>query len=302
MLLNERAQVWIKAARPQTLFLSLAGVIVGSALAYYYNDFSWKVFILALLTASSLQILSNFANDYGDGVKGTDQNRIGPERGVQSGKISPLQMKRAVILFSIIAFIFGLALVYVGCYENLVATLSFIIVGILAIAAALKYTIGKSAYGYKGYADIFVFIFFGLVSVCGTFYLHTNHFVFHALLPAASMGFLSTAVLNINNLRDEETDKLAGKNTLVVKMGYKNGITYQFILLISAFFSSLLFTIMHYVSPWQFLFVLPFVFLFYSYHNARKIENKSLWNNELKKTALLSFAYSILFFLGIIFR
>ena len=215
---------WIEAARVRTLPLSVSGIIVGSFYAMSQAMFNWKIVIFSLLTTLGLQILSNFANDYGDGVKGTDnEDRVGPKRALQSGTISPQQMKTAIIITSLITLVFALLLIYFSFKESyLWYSLFFLVLGILAIASAIRYTVGNQAYGYKGYGDIFVFIFFGLVSTFGVYFMFSKEIDWLLLLPATAIGFLSVGVLNLNNMRDEESDRKVGKNTVVVKIGGVN--------------------------------------------------------------------------------
>lgn len=231
---------WLQAARLRTLPLSLSGIIMGSFIAKWRISedggfWDWKIFVLALLVTLLYQILSNFANDYGDGVKGTDKNRIGEaeQRAVASGKITANQMKNAVILFSILAFLATLALLYFAFFkENLMQEFwIFMGLGIACILAAIGYTVGKKPYGYLGLGDIFVFIFFGLVSVCGSYFLFTKTFSWDILLPATAIGMLSVAVLNLNNMRDIESDALSGKKTLALRLGFKKAMVYEIILL-----------------------------------------------------------------------
>ena len=213
----------ISAARLRTLPLSVAGIITGSAIARREDveGFRNDIFVLALLTTILFQILSNFANDYGDGVKGTDNDqRLGPKRALQSGAITRSELKRVVIITAALSFLSAIALIYAAFgLENLGYVLFFLILGALCIVAAIKYTVGKSAYGYRGLGDVFVFVFFGLVSVVGSYFLYRQALPAYIFLPATAIGLLSVAVLNLNNMRDYENDKQSGKHTLVVKMG-----------------------------------------------------------------------------------
>ena len=229
---------WIKAARLRTLPLSMSGIILGSFIAKWRiteqgGTWDWKIFALAILVTLLYQILSNFANDYGDGIKGTDKNRIGEaeQRAVASGKITANQMKNAVILFAILSCIATFALLYFAFFTVHLMKEFYIFVGlgIACILAAIGYTVGKKPYGYMGLGDIFVFIFFGLVSVCGSYFLFTKNFDLDMLLPATAVGMLSAAVLNLNNMRDIESDALSGKNTLALRLGFKmmNGLHTQ---------------------------------------------------------------------------
>ena len=235
---------WIQAARLRTLPLSVSGIIVGSAYANFQGFSDWRIVVLALLTTLGLQVLSNYANDYGDGIKGTDANRIGEKRLVAAGIITAEQMKKAVIITAILTFIIALLLIYVAFgKENFALSLIFILLGIGSIGAAIKYTVGKSAYGYSGFGDLFVFIFFGLVSVVGSNFLFTHFIDWKLFLPATAIGLLSVAVLNLNNMRDIENDKIAGKNTLVVKMGLNWAKNYHQIIIVIGMLSFITFSI-----------------------------------------------------------
>ena len=212
---------WIKAARLRTLPLSMSGIIMGSFIARWRilengGTWDWKIFAMAILVTLLYQILSNFANDYGDGIKGTDKLRgnEAEQRAVASGKISANQMRNAVILFAILSLIATVALLYLAFYPDFMKEFwTFVGLGIACILAAIGYTVGKKPYGYLGLGDIFVFVFFGLVSVCGSYFLFTKTFDWDILIPATAVGMLSTAVLNLNNMRDIESDALSGKNT-----------------------------------------------------------------------------------------
>ena len=223
---------WIEAFRLRTLPLALSNTIIGSCLAAADDKFRWSVFGLAALTTVLLQIMSNMANDYGDFVNGKDTaERIGPKRMVQSGEITPKTMLRGIIVIGILCAVSGVSLILIGTAGmDITNLLIFSILGLAAIAAAIKYTVGKNPYGYRGLGDIFVFIFFGLVGVIGTYFLHTQAFRIDLILPASAIGFLSVGVLNMNNMRDYEQDKKAGKRTIVVAMGEKNAAYYHLFL------------------------------------------------------------------------
>ena len=231
---------WIQAARLRTLPLSMSGIIMGSFIARWRilengGTWDWQIFAMALLVTLLYQILSNFANDYGDGIKGTDKLRINEaeQRAVASGRITPNQMKNAVILFAVLSLIATVALLYLAFFrENLMNEFyTFVGLGIACILAAIGYTVGKKPYGYLGLGDIFVFVFFGLVSVCGSYFLFTKIFHWDLLLPATTIGMLSAAVLNLNNMRDIESDALSGKKTLALRMGYRYAMVYEIVLL-----------------------------------------------------------------------
>ena len=291
---------YIQAARLRTLPLSISGIIVGSFLAFANDFFDWKIFILAILTTIGFQILSNFANDYGDGVKGTDNDdRVGPKRALQSGAISPKQMLNAIKITGVITLLIALLLIYVSFgKENFGYSVVFFFLGIASIAAAIKYTMGKNAYGYSGLGDVFVFLFFGLLSVCGSYFLYTKHIDYMIFLPAISIGLLSAGVLNLNNMRDRESDAKANKNTLVVKIGATSAKNYHYFLLIGAFICALIYVDERYISLKSFLFVIAFIPIFKHLFTVFKNKNPKELDPELKKLALSTFLFAILFGLG----
>lgn len=293
-------KAFIKAARLRTLPLSLSGIIVGSFLAYANGYFDWKICSLALLTTIGFQILSNFANDYGDGVKGTDnKDRIGPTRALQSGEITPKQMLNVIKITGVITFIIALLLIYNSFgKEHLIYVFLFLIFGIASIIAAIKYTMGKKAYGYSGYGDVFVFIFFGWLSVAGSYFLYTKQLDFTIFLPATTVGLLSVGVLNLNNMRDRESDAKVNKNTLVVKIGEEFAKYYHYYLIIGAFLFALLYVIWHYKSPKQLLFLIAFIPIFKHLYTVYKNTDAKKLDPELKKLALSTFLFSLLFGLG----
>lgn len=293
-------KTFVNAARLRTLPLSLSGIIVGSFLAYANGFFDWKICVLALITTIGFQVLSNFANDYGDGVKGTDNaNRIGPKRALQTGDISPNQMLNAIKITSFITFVIALLLIYISFgKEYLSYFFLFLVFGIASIAAAIKYTMGKKAYGYSGYGDIFVFLFFGWLSVIGSYFLYTKELDLTVFLPATAVGMLSVGVLNLNNMRDRESDAKSNKRTLVVKIGEEFAKYYHYYLLFGAFLFSLLYTILHYNSPKQFLFLIAFIPIFKHLQVVYKNKDAKMLDPELKKLALSTFLFALLFGLG----
>ncbi len=294
---------WLKAARLRTLPLSLSGIIAGSFLAASKGYFDPIILSLAILTTVGFQIISNLANDYGDGIKGTDnEDRVGPKRTLQSGEITPNKMLNAIKITGAVTFIIALFLIYVSFgWENIFYSVLFFLLGIGSIAAAIKYTMGNKAYGYYGFGDIFVFIFFGLLSVCGTYFLYTHNLNFTIFFPSISIGLLSVAVLNLNNMRDRESDKKSNKNTLVVKIGDEFAKYYHYYLLTASFLFAFLYTMIQYTSPWQLLFLIAYVPIFkhlftvYNNHNPKDLDP------ELKKLALSTFLFAVLFGLGQIF-
>ena len=293
--------IWIQAFRLRTLPLALSCAILGSFLAYADGQFNPTVFGLAVSTTILLQILSNLANDFGDSYHGTDNaNRVGPERTVQSGKISKPEMKWMIVVFIILSFISGGLLIFSGIQNsNAELILLFFGLGIASIVAALKYTVGKNPYGYSGFGDLFVFIFFGLVGVCGTYFLHTNEFHLLLLLPAASVGLLSAGVLNLNNMRDIENDAASGKKTLVVRMGSQKAKLYHAFLIILSPVLSLIYVIKTWQSIYQLMFLLSVVPLGFHLYEVFQNHVPHKLNNQLKILALTTFFFSVMYSLGI---
>jgi len=292
---------WIAAARLRTLPLSVSGIIIGTGIAASKGHFNIVIGVLALLTTISFQILSNFANDYGDGVKGTDnKDRIGPARAVQTGAITSGQMKKAIYTMVVISFILSALLIYIafGSRDPKIS-LFFLVLGILAIVAAIKYTVGNSAYGYHGFGDVFVFVFFGLVSVIGSYFLYTREGDWSLIFPAFAIGLLSTGVLNLNNMRDRESDKASGKNTLVVKIGAEFSKYYHYYLLISAMFFSTVYLIINYQAPVNFIFFIAFIPITLHLIRVYKNRDPKKLDPELKKLALSTFLFALLFAISI---
>ena len=220
---------WIEAARPRTLPLAISSILLGNFLAYAAGKFSFLTASLAILTTLLLQILSNFANDLGDSKNGVDNNnRKVALRAVQTGKISSSEMKNAVIIAASLSFISGISLLYFSLqHANPQTIITFVGLGLFAIVAAIAYTVGKRPYGYKGLGDISVFLFFGWIGTFGTYYLQTEVLNYYILIPASGCGFLSVAVLNLNNLRDIENDRKTGKLSIPVRIGKLYGFYYQ---------------------------------------------------------------------------
>ncbi|MNU88537.1 1,4-dihydroxy-2-naphthoate octaprenyltransferase [compost metagenome] len=291
---------WVSALRLRTLPLSISGILVGSFVAVYQGYWNPVIFSLALATTLLFQILSNLANDLGDSLKGADNaGRIGPMRAVQSGAISKSAMKKAVIFTSAVSFISAGFLIYFGT-KNLSVTSIYIYIGlaIASVLAAITYTIGKKAYGYNGLGDLFVFVFFGLVSVMGVYPLFSDMLSRELILPAITIGFLSTAVLNLNNMRDRENDEKVGKRTLVVKLGAKNAKRYHFFLISTAFLSWILFLVL--TKNWLgFISLIPAIlFIKHLVFVAKNTVPKEL-DSQLKTVALGTFFISILYVISV---
>ena len=295
-------KAWINAMRLRTLPLSLSGIIMGSAVAYYQGYWDSLIFILAIVTTILFQIVSNLANDLGDGLKGTDnKDRVGPERMVQSGAISPKQMKFAVILTSVLSFIAAGCLIYFGA-QNMPNSIVWFysILALLCVLAAITYTIGKRAYGYHGMGDLMVLIFFGFVSVLGVYSLYSKDFLLEMMLPAFTIGLLSTAVLNLNNMRDYSNDAKSGKNTLVVKMGPNLAKLYHGTLIIFAI-SSLGIFVTLFNEPILYIGMLPAILLLIHLRKVMSTTDAKQFDPQLKVVALSTFALSIFMFAVLIY-
>lgn len=293
-------KAWIGALRLRTLPLSLSGIIVGSAMAYYYGGWNFQIFILAISTTVLFQILSNLANDLGDSQKGTDNDqRVGPTRAIQSGDISQRSMKNAVVLVTLLSFASACVLIYIS--SALISdSLIWIYLGLtgVSIFAAILYTVGKSAYGYYGLGDLMVFLFFGCLSVLGVFILYGMRFEALTLMPAFTIGFWSVAVLNLNNMRDIVNDAASSKRTVVVQLGSARAKYYHLILILSglSIWTTLNGVYVYLNNNWIFLIaVFPTLFLYPHLKRVIEINDPSMYDPELKKVALITFSSSILF-------
>ncbi len=289
---------WISALRPRTLFLAVATALCGSGIAYSTGKFSISVLILTLLIATVLQLLSNMANDLGDYQHGTDitGERIGPKRTVQSGAITPIQMKRAIMIAIATSALIGSLLIYIALqFLELKYILIFFILGIACIIAAIKYTAGKNPYGYKGLGDIFSFTFFGLVSVVGTYFLHTHIIDFMPWLPAIGLGLLTVAVLNLNNMRDLENDKKSGKITIPVRIGFKNAKRYHTLLTIGALACFTTYSILYTNHWYQYIYLLCFLIFIKLLIDILRITENRLLDPYLKYTSMSTFILSVCF-------
>jgi 1,4-dihydroxy-2-naphthoate octaprenyltransferase len=293
-------QAWLESLRPKTLPLAFAAIVVGTVLAWWQGYFDPLVAVLALITAGLLQILSNLANDYGDAVKGSDKpDRIGPLRGMQKGAISLAQMKRALIIVIVLSCISGLLLV-TAATQTLADFIGFLVLGGLSIVAAITYTIGKRPYGYLGLGDISVLIFFGWLSVMGSWYLQTHMLIPAVILPATACGLLATAVLNINNLRDIDSDRENGKNTLVVRLGPINARRYHVGLLVGALLCLALFNLLSLHSLWGWLFLLAAPLLIKQARFVLRERDPRAMPPLLERTVKGALLTNLLFVIGII--
>jgi 1,4-dihydroxy-2-naphthoate polyprenyltransferase len=291
---------WLSAARPRTLPLALSSILMGSLLAAANAQFSWLTFGLASLTTVLLQVLSNFANDYGDAVNGIDtDDRQVAKRAVQSGHISPQQMRRAMFVSGVLAFGSGIYLLYTTLRNAPLQTFwVFLGLGILCIVAAITYTVGKRPYGYVGLGDVSVLIFFGWVGVLGTYYLHTSTFDALLLLPATSCGLFAVGVLNINNIRDIETDRRNGKNSIPVRLGKQRAVFYHWILLGVGFLSSVVYVLLRPASGWEWLFVVALPLLLKIATGVAQGKTPAEIDPYLKRMALTTLLFVVAFGLG----
>ncbi|WP_026462747.1 1,4-dihydroxy-2-naphthoate polyprenyltransferase [Adhaeribacter aquaticus] len=295
-------KAWVAAFRLRTLPLALSSIGMGSFLAAANGYFRGGVVAWCALTTVLLQILSNLANDYGDSMHGADSvNRKGPQRAVQAGLITPAQMKAGMGIFTMLSLFSGLMLLWTAFgTEGIFLFILFLILGLAAIWAAINYTAGSRPYGYAGLGDISVFLFFGLVGVLGTYFLQAQKFSSDLLWPAASLGFFSTAVLNINNIRDIESDKLAGKNSVPVRLGSVNARYYHLFLLAGGTLSAMIYTLGHYYSPWQYLFLLTLPFLIINARQVWKLRTAPDLDPYLKQMAMSTLLFVFLFGIGLL--
>lgn len=291
-------KVWLSAFRLRTLPLSLSCIGMGGFLAAAQNKFNGLIFFLCCSTTIFLQVLSNLSNDYGDTVNGADHaDRKGPQRAVQSGAISASQMKNAIFIFVALCLISGIALLYTSFGLELKSFLFFLGLGFLSIIAAIAYTVGKKPYGYIGLGDLSVLIFFGIVGVMGSQYLFTKSFSVTQILPALSCGFFSIAVLNINNIRDIDSDRSAGKFSIPVRIGKERATTYHWLLLSSGLVCALIFALINFHSPWQLLFLLAAPLMLFNGKKVSALPSEEL-DPLLKQMALSTLLFVLLFGIG----
>lgn len=272
----KKIKYYIGSFRLRTLPLSVSGIILGSLLAKSDGYFNPTVFCLAILTTLCLQILSNLANELGDMQKGTDNaDRLGPVRALQSGILTTQDFKRLIIIFILLAIISGTTLILTAFHSLLsYKSMLMLFIGAAAAIAAVKYTIGKNPYGYRGLGDIFVFLFFGWVSTWGAYFLMTHQLNPDILLPATSIGLLTTGVLNVNNTRDIENDAHCGKRTIPVLIGEKKAKTYHTILITGGILCMVIYTLVTYTHllNWGYLLIVPLfiIHLLKMYHYSGK--------------------------------
>ena len=296
--MNSKFKIWLQAARLRTLPLSLSGIIVGNGLAYGSDQFSLVILYLSLATTIAFQVLSNFANDYGDGVKGTDnESRIGPARVLQQGLLTREELKRGIQFCAAVSLVFAFALIYVAFgTSDLLYSLIFIILGIASVVAAIKYTVGSNAYGYRALGDLFVFLFFGGVSVLGSYFLQAQEFQIDLILPATALGLLSVGVLNLNNMRDIHTDKEVNKITMAVLLGASLSKAYHAFLLIGAVLTTVFYVKMD-IQP-AYLFMIAVLPMMIHLRRVLGYIDPKEFDPELKRLALCTFLFAILFAIG----
>lgn len=296
--MSSSVSIWVKAARLRTLPLSFSGIIAGTSIAYQNNSFDINIFIFALLTTLLFQVLSNFANDYGDGVKGTDNDdRIGPKRVLQSGLVSKSKLKLAMILIALLSLISSSVLIYLA-FDSWIYIMIFMLLALMSVWAAIAYTVGENSYGYKGLGDLFVFLFFGLLAVLGTVFLYTKELNLDYLLVGLVIGLLSTAVLNLNNMRDIENDKVSGKNTLVVFFELDWAKSYHSFLILIPFLAAITYSVLHYTTYVELIHLLVFIGLLKHLKFVKGVKDPRNFDPELKKVALHTFLWAILFTLS----
>lgn len=290
---------WIKAFRLRTLPLALASIGMGTFLAAASGNFRGDIFTLCALTTIFLQVLSNLANDYGDSIHGADgAQRKGPSRAVQLGLITPAAMKRAMALFVVLSLASGVGLIYVAFGWSLQVFAFFLGLGVLAIIAAITYTSGSNPYGYAGLGDISVLLFFGFVAVMGSAYLYEQQLKWEYVLPALSTGLFSVAVLNVNNIRDIESDKIAGKYSIPVRLGRSKAVIYHWIILATGYLSTLVYIVINYSSPFQFLVLLIIPLLIKNARAVKVHKDAAALDPFLKQMALSTLFFVILFGVG----
>jgi len=296
---TNKTKVWLHALRLRTLPLSVSGILMGSAIAFKQGFVEWTIFFLSILTTLLFQIVSNLANDYGDGVKGTDNiDRIGPIRAIQSGVISQKSMKRAIGITAFCSLMTAGTLIYVCTHAMSKAQLIFYsVLAVVCVVAAITYTVGKKSYGYYGLGDPMVFLFFGWVSVLGVFSLYTNYIDWNNAIPATAIGLLSVAVLNLNNMRDYFSDKKVGKNTLVVKMGIDTAKLYHVALIVCALLLFVFFLMKEHRS-FYFLSLIPSACVLLNHAiKVAKMRSTKDFDPQLKVVSLSTFTLSLLYFI-----
>ena len=287
-----KSQIWLLAIRPKTLWAAIAPVIIGTAMAFEAGSFQLLAGAAALFGGTMIQIGTNLANDYFDFKKGADSQReLGPTRVTQAGLVSPTEIKTAMLLAFAMAFLAGIYLVYLGGWP-------IVAIGILSITFGVLYTATKLALGYTGLADLFVMIFFGPVATGGTFYVQTLEINSTVILAGLAPGLFSVAILTVNNLRDIETDKIAGKKTLAVRFGPTFAKAEYIVALITAL---LVPPVLWLMTNEHFEATIAAAVILLALRPIRKVlSNKdgTVLNSVLAQTAQILLLYSVLFSIG----
>lgn len=289
---------WIKAFRLRTLPLGILSIGMGSVFAYADRGFNGLICALTLLTTITLQILSNVANDYGDSVNGADNEfREGPERQTQIASISPQSMKRAMVLLAVLAVVFGVSLLIVSAVPIKVLLL-FLGLGLVCVAAAIKYTAGDNPYGYAGLGDLSVLVFFGWVGILGSYYLQLQSFHWQYVLPATTCGLFMVGVLNINNIRDIYSDEKAGKFSIPVRLGREKAVWYHWSLLVVGLVLTIVFVLLNYRGAIQFLFLITLPLLIVNGKSVSEKKEAMQLDPYLKQMVLTTVLFVISFSAG----
>ena len=291
--------VWVAAARLRTLPLSIAGIVLGNAVAINTTDFSWSIFVGTLLTAVAFQILSNFANDYGDGIKGTDNdNRIGPKRVLQQNLLTPKTLFQGIVVVGILGLLLAITTInFAFNGKELTSGLVFLGLALAAIVAAYKYTAGKGAYGYHALGDLFVFLFFGLLAVCGSYYLQTKQFDPTVWWFAVAIGTLSVGVLNLNNMRDIQNDTAMGKKTVAAALGLQGAKNYHTVLILVGIASMVFGLVPIANNMWDYTPLILIIPLLLQLISVRKTNHYNDFDKRLKPLALTTFGLSVILFI-----
>lgn len=291
--------VWVAAARLRTLPLSIAGIVLGNAVAINTTDFSWSIFVGTLLTAVAFQILSNFANDYGDGIKGTDNdNRIGPKRVLQQNLLTPKTLFQGIVVVGILGLLLAITTInFAFNGKELTSGLVFLGLALAAIVAAYKYTAGKGAYGYHALGDLFVFLFFGLLAVYGSYYLQTKQFDPTVWWFAVAIGTLSVGVLNLNNMRDIQNDTAMGKKTVAAALGLQGAKNYHTVLILVGIASMVFGLVPIANNMWDYLPLILTIPLLLQLISVRKTNHYNDFDKRLKPLALTTFGLSVILFI-----
>lgn len=247
----------VKSMRLRTLPLSTGGVLLGILLATADYRVSWGVAVLTVLTTVCLQILSNLSNELGDVLHGTDTpERLGPQYGLNSGELTVTQMKRLIGLFVVLCMVSGTAMTWYSFGTLLDLTpILVLLLGAAAITGAMKYTLGRNPYGYRGLGDVYVFLFFGIVAVCGAYFVVSHTMFWRLLLPGAAVGCFSVGVLNVNNIRDMKTDA-RNRVTVAIRLGEHRAKIYQSILIVLGWALMVAYCCLRFFSWWHYLYVL----------------------------------------------